>query len=86
MEIYSFPVKGYDVDMTLREGFLAYTFQRKNPKTKENESFGHKIKVGTEPMELVSAASLLVINAYDSIEALDKKKVVSRRKTKTPTE
>jgi hypothetical protein len=84
MEIYTFPVKGYDIDMTLNDGFLAYTFQRKNPITNEIESFGHKINVkDADSIGLVSAASLLVVNAFESIEGLDQ---VSIEKEESPTE
>lgn len=73
MQIYSFQIKGYDVDMTFNEGFVAYTFQRENPETKEKESFGIKVKPpSTDPIDMFAAAVQLVINAYDTIEALDK--------------
>lgn len=74
-DIYSFQIGKYTVDMTLREGFLAYVFQRINKKTKMIEHFGQKIKIeNNDPMTLVSASSLLIINAYETINLLDKPK------------
>lgn len=74
MEIFTVTIKGYDIDMTFNEGFMAYTFQRENPETKEKESFGIKVKpLSTEPIDLIAASSQLIINAYETIEALDNK-------------
>lgn len=75
MDIFSFEIKGYQVDMTFREGYLAYTFQRKNKETGEMESFGIKVQPPSgEPMDLIAAAVQLTINAYETIAVLDKRK------------
>lgn len=75
VQIYSFEFKGYDIDMTFNEGFVAYTFQRLNKKTKEMESFGYKTKPPShEPIDMFVAATLLVMNAVETIEGLDKPK------------
>ena len=75
MEIFTVTIKGYDIDMTFNEGYLAYTFQRLNKKTKQNESFGIKVKpLSTDPIDLVAASCSLIINAYETIEVLDSKK------------
>lgn len=79
MQIYSFQIKDYDVDMTFNEGFVAYTFQRMNKKTKEMESYGIKVQPpSNDPIDMFAAAVQLTINAYETIEALDKPK---RKKT-----
>ena len=53
--------------MTFRKGFIAYTFE------KDGQSYGQKIKVPSRGvMDIVSVASLLIINAAETIEALNK--------------
>lgn len=65
MDIYSFQVKGVQVDVTFKKGFIAYTFEL------DGKSYGQKIKLSNRStMEAVSATALLIINASDSIEAL----------------
>lgn len=53
--------------MTFKKGFVAYTFER------DGKSYGQKIKVPSRGvMDIISVASLLIINAYETIEALEK--------------
>lgn len=67
MEIYSFTLKNTQIDMTFKKGFVAYTFE------KDGKTYGQKVKVPSRGvMDILSTASLLIINAYESIEALEK--------------
>jgi hypothetical protein len=67
MEVYSFTIKNHQVDMTFKKGFVAYTFE------KDGKSYGQKVKVPSRGvMDIISVASLLIINAVETIEALEK--------------
>lgn len=66
MEVYQFQVKDQQIDMTYKNGFISYVFE------KGGKSYGQKVKVSKRGiMDLVSIASLLVINAIETIEALE---------------
>jgi len=65
MEIFSFEIKGQQVDMTFKKGFIAFTFE------KDGKSYGAKMKVPSRGvMDIFSVASLLIINAVETIESL----------------
>jgi len=52
--------------MTFKKGYVAYTFE------KDGKSYGQKIKIPSRGvMDIVSVASLLVINAFETLEALE---------------
>lgn len=73
MDIYSFPFRGYDIEMTLQNGNVAYTFSKFNKEKKEDEYFGYKIKLGDKKQKTVMVATAqLVMNAVDTIELLEK--------------
>lgn len=72
MDIYSFEFKGLTIELTLREGNIAYTFQRLHKESGEERSYGYKIKLEDEsPTTVMSATALLVMNAVETIELLD---------------
>ncbi len=66
MKIYTFTIKGRDVEMTFRKGNLAYTFER------DGKTYGYKVELkNKKTMDIVAATSLLIINAIETIELLD---------------
>ena len=65
MEIYSFEYKGQQIDITFRKGYLAYTFE------KDGKPYGSKLKLPSRGvMDITACASLLIINAIESLEQL----------------
>ena len=51
--------------MTFKKGFIAFTFE------KDGKSYGAKMKVPSRGvMDIFSVASLLIINAVETIESL----------------
>jgi len=67
MDIYSFQVKGTQIDITFKKGFIAYAFEL------EGKSYGQKIRLtNRSTMEAVSATALLIINSFETMEALKK--------------
>ena len=65
MDIYSFEVRGQQIDMTFKNGYVAMTFE------KDGQSYGHKVKVEKRGvMDIVAISALLITNAVDSLDKL----------------
>jgi len=65
MKISTFTHKGTDIEVTLNNGYLAYSFDLKGP-----HGFKIQLKKRAAQMDIVNATSLLIINAIETIEAL----------------
>lgn len=67
MKIHTFTLKEKDIDITFNNGFLACTFKD------GDKSYGQKVKPKSRAvMEVASATFLLLENALETIEALNK--------------
>jgi hypothetical protein len=65
MEIYTITINGQEVDMTLNNGSLAYTFEY------DGKRYGNAVKLENDSSEhLIVSTAVLVSNAYDSITNL----------------
>lgn len=64
--IYTFSWKDQDIDLTYRNGHLAYTF------LKGKESYGIKVKVKSRSvMDIAGATFQLLTNAIETIDKLN---------------
>lgn len=67
MEVYQFEIRGHQVEMTFRKGYLAYTFER------GGKTYGKKIKLDSRGvMPIVAATTLFVDDIYNTLTALEK--------------
>jgi len=65
MEVLTFSYKGQEINVTNRNGFVAYTVNMKG------ETYGQKIPVSRKQTEIISATALLIINAIETIDAIN---------------
>ena len=65
MKISTFTLKDRDIDVTLRNKKLSYTFQHGG-----NNYGGAVVLESTKQMDVVNATFLLLINALETIEAI----------------
>lgn len=64
--ISTFTLKGKDIDLLYRNGFLAYTFEH------EGKNYGNKVKLASRKVvDVASATFLLLENALSSLENLN---------------
>lgn len=66
MNVSIFSYKEHDIDVTLRNGFVAYTFHHKG------EVYGFKIQVGRKLDDVKNATAQLLLNAVETINELTK--------------
>jgi len=66
MQIYTFTYKNQDIDLTVQNGFLAYSF------VKEGQTHGAKVKLPSrKTADLVAHTFNLVLNALETIDKLN---------------
>jgi hypothetical protein len=65
MNVMTFSYKGIEINLTNRNGFIAYTFHY------GADTHGQKIKSPKKIDDKLSATSLLILNAVDTINKLN---------------
>jgi hypothetical protein len=76
MNILTFTYKGQDIDVTVNNGFVAYSF------IQGGQSYGAKVQLPSrKTQDVVAITSNLIINAIETKEALCKQKP-SRKSSK----
>lgn len=66
MNVSVFTYKEHDIDVTLRNGYVAYTLHH------GGEVYGIKIKVGRKLDDVKNATAQLLLNAVETINELTK--------------
>lgn len=65
--ISTFTYKGQDIDVTYRNSYLAYSFE------KDGNAYGLKVKVTKRGvLDIASVTFQLILNAVETLEALEK--------------
>ena len=65
MNILTFTYKGQDIDVTVNNGFVAYSF------IQDGQSYGAKVKLPSrKTQDVVAITSNLIINAIETYEEL----------------
>jgi len=68
-KIYTFTLKGFEVDLLYRNGKLAYSFQ------KDGSTYGIKVELKSKSiMDIAGATFQLITNAIETIEKLNENK------------
>ncbi len=66
-KISTFTYKGKDIDMLYQKGNIAYTFEH------DGKQYGYKVKLPSKSvMDVASTTFLLLTNAIETLEALQK--------------
>ena len=73
MKISTFTFKGFDIDVTYNNGYVAYTFVH------EGETYGGKVKPDSKKhIDLISASFNLFINVIETHQAICKQKTLKK--------